>query len=207
MHVMTPMVVGLGQTRRCLRWRARRPGDATEGEFVCAEWEPPPPTTPPSTTTPTINCQNELSRWGYEHMQLARCVTEPEDFDYWDTLCSQVQRGRITLATARNRFTQYMQRRCAPPTPPPPVQEEPPHPPPPTTPPEMPPGIPDPGETPGGDEPLLEPPPEDTNDGATPDGGPTQRDWRRRFGPIVGVGLLAAVGLTVYRVKRKPRRR
>ncbi len=201
MHVLA----GLGQA--CLRWRPGRTGE--EAEFVCEEFETVEPQQTSAPSTSRINCQHEILRWGQDNPALVPCVSNAEDYDRWQRLCARVQRGEITLSQARRIFTAFAQQQCAAQAPPPPPSMEPPptprEPPPPPTapPPHMPPGIPDAGDTPGDQPPLLEPTPTVTDDGATPSDDVTQRDWRRRFGPIVGIGLLVAAGLTVYRVKRK----
>lgn len=215
MHVFTRTQSGLGAAPRCLRWRMWQPGDDTDSEYVCAQWESPTATPTaaeaPSANQTGVDCGVLWAEWFRRYPNFAQCAGQSEDRRYFDSLCSQLMRGDITSQTMLRAMGSYSQQRCAqqPQTPPgtqvvPPPR---PPPPPPTSPPQMPPGIPPVGETPDDEPPLLQEQPGFTPNGDTPSQPVLQRDWRRQFGPIVGVGLLVAGGLTVYRVKRKKKRR
>ena len=205
MHRLTR--TGFGQAeRRCLRWRQWQPGDPTDAEVVCAQWsEPPPPQTTPTTpTTPPRSCSDVVRGWA----PLLQCANLNRGADYNQLVayCAQHQRGSLNWGQLIERVRDFDARRCAENDLPPGMEPTPP-PRQPSDPPTMPPGIPDPGTTPPGTPPLIEEPPDVTPNGDTPPEGVAQRDWQRRFGPVVGIGLLVAVGLTVYRVKRKRTKR
>lgn len=203
MHVLT--LQGLGATRACLRYRPWRPGDPGDSEFVCDEWGAPETTTPVTVAPPAPrSCEELYNTWITAHPEYRSClIRSPEPFRKWVDLCTRTKAG--TLPNGFALWNDYVMSFCAPPPPP---QTEiqpppPPPPPPPTAPPETPPGVPIPGETPDDLPPLLDP----NGDGEAPPESVSQRDWRRNFGPIVGIGLFVAAGLTVYRIKRKKGKR
>lgn len=112
---------------------------------------------------------------------------------YRDALISRCEdahvRKTVSVAAATRDIEAMMARACPPPAPPPSAPPAPPEPPaPPPMPPPAPPAPPDLDEPQGGG-----PPTDETVRKASP---------LRRWGPVVGVGLVAAVAVTAFR-KRK----
>lgn len=111
--------------------------------------------------------------------------------------CTDARMGRLDPSEAMRRMQDLLIRRCgAQQTPePPPPSPPPPPPPPPTPPPAPPPPEPPPIAPPM--PPVDQPPPTEVLE---PPGPPQEESSALRWvGPIVGIGLLAAIGLTLAR--------
>lgn len=161
-------------------------------------------TPPPSVVqTPPPNvqqqCQGLLAAWKAANPTLAACLTPADDANLLQLCQYGLQTNQVPQAT--QQIQQYVGAACARRSPP--TVTTPPHPPPPTPPPTS------------NQPPPITPPPQQDFPGGGPSGGPPQGDtstqpqksFLRQVGPIVGIGLLAAVGLTYARKRLTKRRR
>jgi hypothetical protein len=164
-------------------------------------------TTKPPTQSPGEACNTAWNTWLRNNPAKARCVNDSAGRQKFMSICVGLQMGTLSLGAGGTQWNDYVARRCAVPPP----TASPPPPPPPTR-------MPPPGDSsPPAD--LNEPPanmnpPHDGRDpGNTfdPGGGgePTTgaRAFLRQVGPVVGIGLLAAVVFTVARKKKLLTRR
>jgi hypothetical protein len=114
--------------------------------------------------------------------QYKPCLTE-QDAEAYRQLCCAAATGKIQPAAAYEQWIKYATNRCAPPPPPP--QEVAPPPPP-------------PAEESLPFEPMDVSDGGDTNIEPVPQPSSAMKTW----GPIVGIGLIVAVALTLARKKR-----
>lgn len=136
----------------------------------------PPPRPPPPPPTQEERCALSFDQWRQYYPNQAACL-QPGDREQFLRWCTQ-----LDSATSAQRFQDLVQQRCAPPSPPP------------TQPPVQPPT-----------QPPVSPPPSDMTtpiptNGDAPQQPPTQKpSLLRQVGPIVGIGLVAAIALTLLR--------
>ncbi len=139
-------------------------------------------------------CRNDMGAWAQRNPEAAECLGSAggEQLLGW---CMQTKHGILSVANMRDAIDQLVASSCAAepevtPAPPPPE-------------PAAPPG--DPVDTP----PDIPSSPSDWDTGteiAPGDTTPTETTRLRQLGPIIGIGLLLAVGLTLATRKRKRKR-
>lgn len=179
-------------------------------EFPTRTVATPPPSvqqTPPPTTQQS--CQFLLQSWKAGNPNFAACLTQVDDAQLIEICEYGLANNQVPKATSM--IHDYVNAACAkrqpptvvaPPPPPPPVTAPPPTQNPPIT-------APPPQNFPGG--PPANQPADQTSAPPTRDTSTQpEKSLLRQVGPIVGIGLLAAVGLTYARkrslTKRKRRK-
>lgn len=149
---------------------------------------PPPPVMDPCAASLSA-CNTSYTNMLNAFPQYKPCLTA-QDAEVYRQLCCAAAIGKIQPAAAFEQWVGYATSRCpaVSPPPPPPQQVSPPPPPPP----------------PSVDHPVDLPEPMDVSDGGdtaivpVPQPSSAMKTW----GPIVGIGLIAAVALTLARKKR-----
>lgn len=128
------------------------------------------PTTSAPTATPQVQCSALFDSWATANPSLAKCLTSADVKPLMD-ICKAAIGDPVKQAAAAQTISNYVAAACARTAPPPPS----------IPPAQPPPDIGTPAE-----------PPSDTS-------APPKKSALMQMGPIVGIGLLAAVGLTMAR--------
>lgn len=144
---------------------------------ACAAKAPQPAASPSTTTAPapSISCSDVYDKWLAHNPQYIACMHGDVGKHYFVTLCNKINNGRLTAAQAGQTWNNYVQHYCSAPAPA-----------------SAPPG-PNGGSVPS--MPGL--PATAPSDDTTTSSAAVLRHW----GPIVGFGLIAALGLTYARNK------
>ena len=157
-------------------------------------------------------CAEDYNNWRAEHTRKAKCVPYDEGRSKYRYYCLKMVTGEWTKRQAKDAWNAYVDKLCAAaapePTPTPaPTPSPTPSPAPSPTPPDGG-GIP-PETTPNG---TILPPIADIDDGGDhteiiapiePPSSTEKKGFLRQVGPIVGIGLLIAVGVTAARYMKK----
>lgn len=165
-------------------------------------------TTTPPTQSPGQLCSGDWVSWKSAHPVERTCAGDAAGQQQFAAICVQMRMGTLAPATGLKLWNDYVARRCGQPRPP-------------ATPPATPPTqMPPPGDfnppTNLNNPPANMNPPTDGRDpgsmfdpGAGGDAPATTgaRAFLRQVGPVVGIGLLAAIVLTVARKKKLLTRR
>lgn len=155
---------------------------------------------PVGTPTPQQGCQMLFTQWAGANPVLARCLNG-DDARYLINLCAASIGDPVKQPKMFQDVQNYIGAACARTAPPPPIPPAlPPPPPPPPTSNQPPPITPPPRQDFPGDNTPTFPPPSDTS-------APPAKSLLRQVGPIVGIGLLAAVGLTYARKRALTKKR
>lgn len=158
---------------------------------------------PPATSTPKVNydCNKAFLSWLSANPQLATCGQTTQHKSTYNLLCTQIRNGNITAAQGEITWRQYIAKECPSSAPPPPPKMTAPPPSNVKQPPVPPPAAPPPGR-------VVNPPPEPPvldEPGDQPPPVTQHASVLQQIGPIVGIGLLAAIGLTMARKMKKGR--
>ncbi len=161
----------------------------------------------PPVQSPGEACASAWNTWRGANPAAARCAGDTAGRQQFVAICTRIQMGTLAPSPGMKQWTDYVARRCSAPPPqsPPPTSR------PPTT-------MPPPGDRnfPPMDSPPLDGP-NPPRDGRDPGSGfdpgvddvpeTGARAFLRQVGPVVGIGLLAAIVLTVARKKKLFKRR